>query len=156
MHRLNLPTYSLNVKSGDGRSYIFDPVRKKFVALNPEEWVRQNFIQYLAQDRAYPLALISVEQEFTFNRMKKRSDILVHNSSGKALLMVECKAPSVKIGKEVFEQIGLYNLGYKLPWLIVTNGLKHFCCRRENKSGQYVFVDEIPAWADLWPGDDQV
>ena len=125
MHRLNLPTYSLNIKSAEGRKYIFDPIRRKYVVLNPEEWVRQNFIQFLVQDRGYPAPLISVEQEFTFNRMKKRTDILVHGSSGEALLMVECKAPPVKITREVFEQIGLYNLSYRLPWLIVTNGMKH-------------------------------
>ena len=149
MDRLNLPTYSLNVKSKEGRKYIFDPVRKKFVVLNPEEWVRQNFIQYLVQDRAFPLSLISVEQEFLFNRMKKRSDILVHESSGTPVLMVECKAPGVKINKQVFEQIGLYNLSYQLPWLIVTNGMKHFCCKIDNTKGGYVFADEIPTWTDL-------
>jgi hypothetical protein len=146
MHRLNLPTYSLNIKSGEGRKYIFDPIRKKFVVLNPEEWVRQNFIQFLVQDRDFPAPLISVEQEFTFNRMKKRSDILVHGSSGEPLLMVECKAPPVKITREVFEQIGLYNLSYRLPWLIVTNGMKHYCCRRDPAGVEYGFVDEIPSW----------
>ena len=149
MDRLNLPTYSLNVKSKEGRKYIFDPVRKKFVVLNPEEWVRQNFIQYLVQDRAFPLSLISVEQEFLFNRMKKRSDILVHDSSGTPVLMVECKAPGVKINKQVFEQIGLYNLSYQLPWLIVTHGMKHFCCKIDKTKGGYVFADEIPTWTDL-------
>ncbi len=149
MERLNLPTYSLRIKSEDGRKYIFDPVRKKYVVLNPEEWVRQNFIQYLVQDRAFPAGLISVEQEFLFNRMKKRSDILVHDSYGRPVLMVECKAPAVKITSQVFEQIGLYNLSYELPWLIVTNGMKHFCCKRDSEKGDFVFVDEIPVWTGL-------
>ena len=153
MDRLNLPTYSLNQKSEDGRKYIFDPVRRKFVILNPEEWVRQNFIQYLVHDRGFPISLISVEQEFLFNRMKKRSDILVHNSSGNPVLMVECKAPEVKITQQVFEQIGLYNLSYHLPWLIVTNGMKHFCCRMDDTKGGYVFTDEVPPWTALKPMD---
>ena len=149
MHRLNLPTYSLTVKSEAGINYIFDPVRKKYVVLNPEEWVRQNFIQYLVQNRAFPTSLISVEQEFLFNRMKKRTDILVHKPSGQPVLMVECKSPSVKISSLVFEQIGLYNLTYRLPWLIVTNGLKHYCCKMNEEKGEYTFVDEIPLWTDL-------
>ena len=153
MNRLNLPTYSLNIKSEAGRRYIFDPIRKKYVVLSPEEWVRQNFIQYLVQDRAFPAALISVEQEFLFNRMKKRSDILVHDSSGRPVLMVECKAPAVKINSHVFEQIGLYNLSYNLPWLIVTNGMKHYCCKMDKDKGGFVFADEIPVWSDLKQDD---
>ena len=148
MDRLNLPTYSLNVKSEAGRNYIFDPVRKKYVVLSPEEWVRQNFIQYLVQDRSFPLSLITVEKEFLFNRMKKRTDILVYDSSGNPITMVECKAPAVKIDRSVFEQIGLYNLNYQLPWLMVSNGLQHYCCRMESDN-KYEFVDEIPKWADL-------
>ena len=149
MDRLNLPTYSLTVKSEAGRKYIFDPVRKKYVALNPEEWVRQNFIQYLVRDRAFPASLITVEQEFHFNKMKKRTDILVYEPSGDPVLMVECKSPAVKITKQVFDQIGLYNLTYRLSWLIVTNGLQHFCCKMNKEKNKYDFVDEIPAWADL-------
>ncbi len=149
MHRLNLPTYSLTVKSEAGRKYIFDPVRKKYIALSPEEWVRQNFIQFLVRDRSYPLSLITVEQEFLFNRMRKRTDILVYRRTGKPVLLVECKSPDVKITRAVFDQIGLYNLSYRLPWLIVTNGLQHFCCRLDETAGKYVFTDSIPSWSEL-------
>lgn len=144
MDRLNLPTYSFTVKSEGGRKFILDPIRKKYVVLNPEEWVRQNFIQYLVQDRFFPGSLITVEQEFSFNRMKKRTDILVYRSTGEPVLMVECKSPDTHIGRDVFDQIGLYNLGYNLPWLIITNGLQHYCCRK--KGHFYEFVNEIPAW----------
>jgi hypothetical protein len=149
MDRLNLPTYSLTVKSEAGRKYIFDPIRKRYVVLNPEEWVRQNFIQYLVQDRAFPASLITVEREFLFNQMKKRTDILVYETSGNPVLMVECKSPAVRITGRVFEQIGLYNLTYRLKWLIVTNGLQHFCCKMNDEKGGYDFMDEIPDWTDL-------
>ena len=149
MDRLNLPTYSLTVKSEAGRKHIFDPIRKKYVVLTPEEWVRQNFIQYLIQDRSFPASLIAVEQEFNFNRMKKRSDILVYESTGDPILMVECKSPDTKINERVFEQIGLYNLSYMLPWLVVTNGMQHFCCRLDENTGKYVFMDEIPLWKNI-------
>ena len=149
MDRLNLPTYFFTVKSEAGRKYIFDPVRKKYVILNPEEWVRQNFIQYLVHEKSFPVSLITVEREFLFNRMKKRTDILVYETSGDPVLMVECKSPDIKITRQVFDQIGLYNLTYRLKWLIVTNGLQHFCCRMNPATGRYDFADEMPSWKDV-------
>ena len=149
MDSLNLPTYSFSVKSEDGRSLIFDPVRRKYVLLTPEEWVRQNFLQYLVQEKDFPASLMAVEKEFNFNRMKKRTDILVHNRQGEPVFLVECKAPAVPVTREVFDQIGLYNLNYNVPWLVVTNGMKHYCCRFEEDEGEYRFTDRIPAWSEV-------
>ena len=149
MDRLNLPTYSFSVKSEAGKKYIFDPVRKRYVLLSPEEWVRQNFIQYLVRERSFPVSLIGVEQEFELNRMKKRSDIMVYGKSGFPVMLVECKSPAVKISRHVFQQIGLYHLKHRLPWLVVTNGLQHFCCKRDDNTGRYRFEKEIPLWSDL-------
>jgi len=149
MESLNLPTYSFSVKSEEGRSWIFDPVRRKYVLLTPEEWVRQNFLQYLVQEKDFPASLMAVEKEFTFNRMKKRTDILVHNRQGEPVFLVECKAPAVPVTREVFDQIGLYNLNYNVPWLVVTNGMKHYCCRFEKDEGKYRFTDRIPAWSEV-------
>lgn len=149
MKTLNLPTYSFSVKSEEGRSFIFDAFRKKYVLLTPEEWVRQHFLQYLVQDKKFPASLIAVEQEFRFNRMKKRTDILAYNSQGEPVFLVECKSPAVTVSNKVFDQIGLYNLSYNVPWLVVTNGLKHYCCRFDKESGQYRFTDRIPEWKEI-------
>ena len=149
MKALNLPTYSFSVKSESDRSYIFDSIRRKYVALTPEEWVRQHFIQYLVQGRRFPAALLAVEKEFSFNRMKKRADILAHNRQGEPVLLVECKAPDVPVNTAVFEQIGLYNLSLKVPWLVVTNGMKHYCCRLDPITKNYGFIDHIPVWGEV-------
>jgi hypothetical protein len=151
METLNLPTYSFSVKSDEGRSYIFDPIRKKYVLLTPEEWVRQHFLQFLIQDKGFPASLVAVEKEFSFNRMKKRTDILAHNNRGEPVMLVECKSPSVPVTENVFNQIGLYNLAYKVPWLVVTNGMKHYCCRFDMGEGKYLFVDRIPEWTTVQP-----
>ncbi len=151
MESLNLPTYSFTIKSEQGRSYIFDVFRKKYVLLTPEEWVRQNFLQYLVKEQNFPASLIAVEKEFSFNRMKKRTDILVHNRQGEPVFLVECKAPSVPVTSEVFDQIGLYNLTYKVPWLVVTNGIKHYCCRMNEDKAVYEFADRLPQWQEIQP-----
>lgn len=149
MEALNLPTYSFSVKSEAGRNYIFDAIRKKYIVLTPEEWVRQNFIQYLLNEKGFPASLITVEQQFTFNRMQKRTDILVYNNLGKPVVLVECKAPSVPVTKSVFDQIGLYNLTHHVPWLIVTNGIKHYCCQYIEDEVNYRFTDFIPDWSAI-------
>jgi hypothetical protein len=149
METLNLPTYSFSVKSEAGRNYIFDAIRKKYIVLTPEEWVRQNFIRYLVSEKGFPAPLIAVEQQFIFNKMQKRSDILVYNNLGRPVVLVECKAPSVPITSSVFEQIGLYNLTHRVPWLIVTNGIKHYCCRYAEQEGKYQFSDFIPDWSAI-------
>ena len=151
MQTLNLPTYSFTIKSEQGRSHIFDAFRRKYVVLTPEEWVRQHFLQYLVQDQGFPASLIAVEKEFSFNRMKKRTDILVHNRQGEPVLLVECKSPSVPVTREVFDQIGLYNLSYKVPWLVVTNGMKHYCCKLNEDRAEYEFADRLPNWGEVQP-----
>lgn len=152
MEALNLPTYSFTVKSEGGRSQIFDPFRRKYVLLTPEEWVRQHFLQYLVREKGFPASLVAVEKEFSFNRMKKRTDILAHNRQGEPMLLVECKSPKVRVSREAFGQIGLYNLTYKVPWLVVTNGLRHYCCHFDAAEGKYLFVDRIPEWKEIQPG----
>ena len=147
MDPLNLPTYSFSVKSEEGRSLIFDPIRRKYVVLTPEEWVRQHFVNYLVDHLGFPASLIALEKEFSFNRMKKRTDIMAYNSAGEALLMVECKAPEVRINQKVFDQAGLYNLNFEVPCIIISNGKKHYCARYSGKS--YEFEDHIPDWNEL-------
>jgi hypothetical protein len=149
MKRLNLPEYSFSVRVRDGKEYLFDPVRKKEVRLTPEEWVRQNFIRYLQEKKGYPLALMQVEKEFSWNGLSLRSDILVFSPSVVPRMIVECKAPAVALNNTVFEQIARYNLSYRVPYLLVTNGLIHYCCRMDYDRNSYHFLREIPDYPQL-------
>ena len=153
MQPLNLPTYSFKLKSEGGRNLIFDDIRRRYVALTPEEWVRQNFIRYLISEKSYPPALITLEKQFAYNKMVKRSDILVYNRKGDPVLMIECKATGVKVNQQVFDQIALYNLKFNVPYLIVTNGIHHYCCRYDVSQGGYRFLEEIPDYPGLSPED---
>jgi len=149
MQVLNLPTYPFNIKSEGGRNLILDLIRRKYVALTPEEWVRQNFIQYLNKEKSYPLSLMSVETGFVLYEVNKRSDILIHNRQGNAIALVECKAPEVKITRDAFEQIVRYNLKYELNILMVTNGLQHYCSRVNHIDHSFEFLKEVPNFDQL-------
>lgn len=140
-----MPPYPFKIQEGGQRSKIFDPVRKKYVALTPEEWVRQHFVQYLVNELNYPASLIAIEKGLTYNRQQKRSDVVVYNTSGNPVLIVECKAPEVAITEAVFHQVAAYNMTLKVPLLVVTNGLKHYCCRINHEEKSYAFLPEIPA-----------
>ncbi len=146
MTNLNLPKYSFRLKNKENKLYIFDKIRKKHLVLTEEEWVRQNFISYLHIEKKYPLSLIAVEKQCKVNNTIKRTDILVFNKTGSPHIIVECKAPTVKITQEVFDQIARYNLTLNANYLIVTNGLKHFYCVMDVKNEQYVFLDNIPKY----------
>lgn len=128
---------------------ILDTVRRKYVRLTPEEWVRQNFIQYLVNEGKYPPGLIGIEVMFLLNKLKRRVDILVHNRSGKPVMIVECKEPEVRIDDKVFEQIVTYNIGLRVPYIVVTNGIVHYACRiRDDQSG-YEYMNVIPLYEEL-------
>jgi len=144
MERLNLPTYSFNIKLIEQRKYIFDFIRKKFVILTPEEWVRQNFLRFLVDDKKYPASLIAVEMEFKLNNLSKRSDAVVHDKNGKAILILEFKAPDIKINQKVFDQIARYNMKFNVEFLIVSNGLDHYCCKIDYEKQNYFFLKEVP------------
>ncbi len=141
---VNLPKYDFKVKTEDGSTQIFDEIRKQFVKLTPEEWVRQNFIQYLKEEKKYPSSLMAVEYALKYNNMQKRADILCFNKEGMPQLMVECKAASIPINQKVFDQIARYNFSLKVPYLVVTNGLEHYCCAMDYEQNTYRFVEEIP------------
>ena len=147
MESLNLPTYSFNIKFQEQRKYIFDTLRKKYVLLTPEEWVRQNFLKYLIEEKKYPASLISVEMEIKLNKLSKRCDAVIFNRNGKPFLIVECKATTVKIDQIVFEQIARYNMQLQVKYLIVTNGLKHYCCKIDFENQSYAFLKEIPDYS---------
>ncbi len=144
---LNLPSYPLRIKEESSGTYIFDEIRKKFLLLTPEEWVRQHLVQFLILDKRYPRSLIKLEGGLKLNRLQKRSDILLFNNLGEKILLVECKAPSVKITQDTFDQIARYNFIHRVQWLLVSNGLQHFCCEIDFEKSSYRFVEELPEYA---------
>jgi hypothetical protein len=146
MINLNLPTYSFQIKNKENKLYIFDMVRKKNVLLTPEEWVRQNFIQFLINEKKYPKTLIAIEKQLKVNNLIKRTDILVFDKTGNPNIIVECKSSQVKITQETFDQIARYNLKLQATYLIVTNGLQHFYCKMDHQQMKYVFLTDIPRY----------
>ena len=144
MQKLNLPSYTFKLKSNEKHTLIFDNLRKKYLVLTPEEWVRQHYVQYLVQEKNYPVSLIALEKQLTINNLKKRTDIVVYNKDGQPKIIVECKAPHIKISQDTFDQIARYNLQLKAKYLIVTNGLEHYYCSMDFENGNYQFLKEIP------------
>jgi len=141
---LNFPTYSFRLKNSENNTHIFDVIRKKFVVLQPEEWVRQHCVQYLIQEKNYPISLINVEKVVLINGLKKRYDIVVFNPDGSLALVVECKAPKVKITQAAFDQIARYNLTLKASYLMVTNGLNHYFCTMNHDLESFEFLETLP------------
>ncbi|CAM4337204.1 type I restriction enzyme HsdR N-terminal domain-containing protein [Zobellia nedashkovskayae] len=141
---LNFPEYKFRLKSSENNVRIFDSIRKKFVVLQPEEWVRQHVVNYLLEEKSYPKSLVNVEKQLVINNIKKRYDIVVFNSDGSIHILVECKAPQINIDQTTFDQIARYNLELKADYLMVTNGLDHFYCKMDFTSEKYTFLRDIP------------
>lgn len=151
MLELDFPKYPFRFKSRENKRLVFDFVRKKYVMLQPEEWVRQHCLHFLVRDKGYPAGRILVERELMVSGLRKRVDIAVCDPSGRIELLVECKAPSVTLTQEVFDQIARYNLQADAAFLMVTNGLKHIYCRLDYQSGQYVYLRELPPYRTTPP-----
>lgn len=149
MLSLNLPKYETKICERDGKLQIFDPLRKCHVALTPEEWVRQHFVNFLIESRGFPAALMANEVAITVNGMKRRCDTVVYDKQLQPRVIVEYKAPTVKITKEVFAQISRYNLTLKVDYMIVSNGLQHYCCRMDYPNNSYTFLQEIPEYTKI-------
>ncbi len=144
MTPLQLPSYPFRIKKENGVTKIFDTIRKKFVILQPEEWVRQHWIHYLIQHKNYPASLLQIEVSVNTELLKQRSDIVAYNQNGIPLLIVECKATNIKISQATFDQIARYNMKLRVPYLVVSNGLQHFCCKIDYEKETYTFIKEIP------------
>lgn len=144
---LKLPKADLSIKSKENKQFIFDIIRKKYVALSPEEWVRQHIVHYLITIKRYPKSLIAVEKQITINTLTKRFDILVFNNKGFPELIVECKAPTIKITQTAFDQTARYNLKLKAEYLMVTNGMQHYFCKLDHENKQYEFLEDIPNYS---------
>ncbi len=142
--KLNLPEYSFTIRQNKTRKEIFDPVRGKYVTLTPEEWVRQNFIRFLIEERNYPSSLIAIEKGLTVNKKPRRFDAVAYDNTGMPLVLIEFKSANVAITQKVFEQIAIYNQLLKVKYLIVSNGLKHYCCKVDFEKRSISFLENIP------------
>lgn len=148
MQKLNFPTYSFRFKNSENKVSIFDEIRKKFILLTPEEWVRQHVVQFLLQDKKYPKSYINVEKLIKINNLSKRYDGVVFQPDGDIFLLIECKAPEVPISQQTFDQIARYNLVLKAKYLMVTNGLNHYFCQMDFENEKYVFLKELPEYSN--------
>ena len=143
---LNLPIYACKTKQVEGKPYIFDLLRRKYVRLSPEEWVRQHVVHYLINHLGYPRGLLALERGLRYNQRRKRTDLLALNPEGQPLLLVECKAPSVAIDAAVARQATTYNQTIGAPFLLLTNGLVHYCCGINHETAEVRFLDDFPAF----------
>lgn len=143
---LNLPPYPFKISDSNGLLTLFDEIRKKHLVITPEEWVRQHFVQYLINQKKYPKTLIKLEGGVKLNGMPRRTDIVVFNTAGEKILMVECKAPTVNINQKVFDQVARYNITHKIGLLAVTNGLQHYYCNVDFVNQTYKFIEDLPEY----------
>jgi hypothetical protein len=144
MQKLNLPSFEYKIREINGKTEIFDIIRKKFIILTPEEWVRQHFINLLIHHYKYPKSLLKVESGLKYNQLQKRSDIVVYDRTGNIFLIVECKSTDVKISQNTFEQVARYNFSLKARHIAITNGLQNFCCKVDHEKDQYEYLKDIP------------
>lgn len=149
MTALNLPPYDAKIQTADGQTRIFDVLRRRFVALTPEEWVRQHFVQHLLTSYGYPSGLMANEVSLTLNGMSRRCDTVVYDRSLRARIIIEYKRPTVEITQRVFDQISRYNMVMQVDFLIVSNGMAHYCCRMDYGRQTYEFLPDIPTFAML-------
>lgn len=149
MIQLNFPEVSFRLRNGPNGNEIFDMIRKKFVALTDEEWVRQNCIAHLINQKSYPASLISVEKALKVNGLTKRTDVVVFAKDLNPRLIIECKAPHIKITNDVFSQIARYNMTLRVNYLLVTNGLCHYCCKIDFENNKFYFLESIPEYSEI-------
>ena len=143
---MNFPVYSFRFKNSENKVAIFDEIRKKFILLTPEEWVRQHTIQFLLNENKYPKSYINVEKLIKINDLSKRYDVVVFQPNGEIYLLIECKAPEVQITQQTFDQIARYNLVLNAKYLMVTNGLNHYFCQMDFENEKYIFLKELPEY----------
>ncbi|HRL71602.1 MAG TPA: type I restriction enzyme HsdR N-terminal domain-containing protein [Flavobacterium sp.] len=144
MQKLNFQLYNFRFKNNENKVSIFDEIRKKFIILTPEEWVRQHVVQFLLEEKKYPKSLINVEKVLKINGLRKRYDVVVFNSDGSIFILIECKAPEIKITQATFDQIARYNMTMNAQFLMVTNGLNHYFCQMDYENEKYTFLENLP------------
>ncbi|MBL7871647.1 MAG: type I restriction enzyme HsdR N-terminal domain-containing protein [Cyclobacteriaceae bacterium] len=148
MYKLNLPECKLTLRKEGGKVLIFDVIRKKYIVLTPEEWVRQHFVHYLIDQYKYPKSLFRVETSLTYNTLQKRSDIVIYNRFGKPWMLIECKAPGIKLTQKAFNQVAVYNMTIGAQYVAVTNGMVQYCFEAGKENGSEVkFLESFPDFA---------
>jgi hypothetical protein len=145
---LNFPEYEFRIKIDGNQQQIFDEVRKKYVALTPEEWVRQHLVKFLIEEKRFPRSLMHIEAEISVYQASRRCDVLVYNRAQQPVLIAECKAPEVAITSDTFIQAATYNSVVKAPYLLITNGFDHFCCK-VSADGETTFLTELPLFEEI-------
>ena len=148
MWPLNLPRFEVKIIKEDGKNRIFDLIRKKYVVLTPEEWVRQHFVHHLIHNLNYPKSLIRIESGLQLNALQKRSDVLIYNRDGKPWMLVECKAHDVKLDRKCFNQALIYNMTLGAKFICVTNGMHHYCFRSGAQDAPPEFLEGLPQYQD--------
>ena len=143
MLQLEFPNYKFKIKNSGNGDYIFDEIRKKYIKLTKEEWVRQNCVKFLINEKNFPSVLINIEKTIKINKLSKRYDIVVYKPDGGIKLLVECKSPEIKINQKTFDQIAVYNMNLKSEQLMVTNGLEHYYCEVNYEKKCYTFLKDI-------------
>lgn len=151
MFELNLPSFDKKITMKDDKPFILDVIRRQYVALTPEEWVRQHFVHFLIHHKGYPQSLMANEVQLKLNGMSRRCDTVVYDRTLKPRVIVEYKAPTVNITQKVFDQICRYNMVLQVDYLIVSNGLAHYCCKVDNENQTYTFLQEIPVYEQEKP-----
>lgn len=151
IRELNLPPVELKRKRQNGKEYVYDPLRRQYVRLSPEEFVRQHFVSFLIHHRQYPAGLLANEVQIKIGNVFKRCDTVLYDSCLQPVMIIEYKAPSVRINQQTFDQIARYNGCLRVPWLIVSNGMQHFCCRMDLEKEMFSFVKSIPFYENLEP-----
>lgn len=146
---LNLPPYPFRITLKGEQHFIFDEVRRKHLVLTPEEWVRQHFIVYLIKEKGFPKSLIQIEGGLNVNQRQQRTDIVIFNTLGERIMVIECKAPAIKISQAVFDQAARYNSVHRAKWLVVTNGLMHCYAEIDHQGSTFRFYEELPAYQEL-------
>ena len=149
MYSLNLPSYPIKIKEKGEKQLIFDFLRRKYVALTPEEWVRQHFVHFLVEHKGYPQALLANEVELKVGEKKLRCDTLLYNRELKPRMIIEYKAPTIQLQQKTFDQISAYNLLLKVDYLVISNGLQHYCCKMDYTQQRYSFLEQLPDYEKL-------
>lgn len=146
MQKLNFPDYTFRFKNSENKVAIFDEIRKKFIILTPEEWVRQHVVKYILEQKRYPKSHVNVEKIVKVNGLTKRYDVVIFNPDGSIFLLVECKAPSITISQNTFDQIARYNMSLNAIHMMVTNGLNHYFCQMDYEQEKYFFLPDLPEY----------
>ena len=146
MHTISFPKYNFKIKDEDGKSFIFDELRKKWIILTPEESVRQHLWMYLHKEKNYPISHMACEKTIKVNSLNKRFDLMIYDRSGTPFLIAECKAPNIKLDQKVLDQVLRYNIAIKCKYVIITNGIDIYCCNIDFSNAKISFLNEIPLY----------